>query len=97
MVASRRLISAFDLMLKTARLKLVPYYESKSAKFVLKPLLRTFRFNGNADEVLRLLNRLVDRKLDLGAERDDGFAYIRKTPAWAVSPLNQDWQNSANR
>jgi len=38
---------------------------------------------GHASEAIKLLNQLVDRKLDLGAETDDDFSGIRKTPAWA--------------
>lgn len=39
---------------------------------------------GNAAEAIRLLNELVARKLDLGAEADDDFAPIRKTAEWAA-------------
>ncbi len=39
---------------------------------------------GNAAEAVRLLNELVARKLDLGAETDDDFSSIRKTPEWAA-------------
>lgn len=38
---------------------------------------------GNAAEAVRHLDDLVARKLDLGAETDDDFAPIRKTPGWA--------------
>ncbi len=38
---------------------------------------------GNAAEAVRLLNELTARKLDLGAETDDDFSSIRKTPEWA--------------
>jgi sugar lactone lactonase YvrE len=38
---------------------------------------------GNAKEAVRHLDELVDRKLDLGAEGDDDFAGIRKTPEWS--------------
>jgi sugar lactone lactonase YvrE len=38
---------------------------------------------GNAGEAVRLLDQLVARKLDLGAETDDDFAGIRSTPEWA--------------
>ncbi|HYL99935.1 MAG TPA: hypothetical protein VEZ90_13355 [Blastocatellia bacterium] len=38
---------------------------------------------GNAAESVRLLDQLVDRKLDLSAENDDDFAGIRKTSEWA--------------
>jgi len=38
---------------------------------------------GNAAEAVRHLDDLVARKLDLGAETDDDFAGIRKTPEWA--------------
>ncbi len=37
---------------------------------------------GNTAEAIRLLNQLGDRKLDLGAETDDDFAPIRKSPGW---------------
>jgi sugar lactone lactonase YvrE len=37
---------------------------------------------GNAAEAVRLLDRLLTRKLDLGAEGDDDFTSIRKTPEW---------------
>ena len=39
--------------------------------------------NGNAVGAVRLLEQLLDRKLDLGAEDDGDFAGIRKTPEWA--------------
>src|SRR5271169_3428842 len=38
---------------------------------------------GNAKEAVRRLDDLAARKLDLGAETDDDFAGIRKTPEWA--------------
>ena len=38
---------------------------------------------GNAAEAVRRLDDLVARKLDLGAETDDDFAGIKKTPEWA--------------
>jgi len=38
---------------------------------------------GNAGEAVRLLDRLLARKLDLGAEADDDFTAIRKTPEWS--------------
>lgn len=38
---------------------------------------------GHAAEAVRLLDQLADRKLDLGAETDDDFAGIRKSPEWA--------------
>lgn len=38
---------------------------------------------GNAPEAIRLLDQLVARKLDLGAETDEDFSSIRKTPEWA--------------
>jgi sugar lactone lactonase YvrE len=38
---------------------------------------------GNALEAVRLLDQLVARRLDLGAETDDDFSTIRKTPEWA--------------
>lgn len=46
---------------------------------------------GNAAEAVRRLDDLVARKLDLGAEADDDFAGIRKTPEWAgfVSKLTE--------
>jgi sugar lactone lactonase YvrE len=37
---------------------------------------------GNAAEAVRRLDDLVARKLDLGAETDDDFTSIRKTPEW---------------
>jgi len=39
---------------------------------------------GHSIEAIKLLNQLVDRKLDLGAETDDDFAGIRKTPEWSA-------------
>jgi sugar lactone lactonase YvrE len=39
---------------------------------------------GNASEAVRRLNELVALKLDLGAETDDDFTAIRKTPEWAA-------------
>jgi sugar lactone lactonase YvrE len=38
--------------------------------------------NGNPKEAVRLLNQLVARKLDLGAENDTDFAAIHNTPEW---------------
>jgi sugar lactone lactonase YvrE len=38
---------------------------------------------GNAHEAIRLLDQLLARKLDLGAETDTDFSNIRKTPEWA--------------
>ncbi len=38
---------------------------------------------GNAAEAVRRLDDLAARKLDLGAETDDDFSSIRKTPEWA--------------
>ncbi len=38
---------------------------------------------GDRKEALRLLNALVDRKLDLGADADDDFAALRESPEWA--------------
>jgi len=38
---------------------------------------------GNAQEAVRLLDRLLARKLDLGAETDSDFSSIRKTQEWA--------------
>ncbi|HEY6305014.1 MAG TPA: hypothetical protein VI488_00985 [Candidatus Angelobacter sp.] len=38
---------------------------------------------GNAGEAVRLLEQLTARKLDLGAETDEDFSAIRKTPEWA--------------
>ncbi|HMD16127.1 MAG TPA: hypothetical protein VKH18_05615 [Terriglobales bacterium] len=38
---------------------------------------------GNAAEAVRRLDDLVARKLDMGAETDDDFAGIKKTPEWA--------------
>jgi sugar lactone lactonase YvrE len=38
---------------------------------------------GNAPEAVRLLDQLLTRKLDLGAETDDDFSGIRNTPEWA--------------
>src|SRR5262252_7522115 len=37
---------------------------------------------GNAHEAVRLLDQLLARKLDLGAETDDDFARIRSTTEW---------------
>ena len=37
---------------------------------------------GNAAEAVRRLDELLARKLDLGAETDDDFAALRKTPEW---------------
>jgi sugar lactone lactonase YvrE len=37
---------------------------------------------GNAPEAVRLLDQLLLKKIDLGAETDDDFAAIRKTPEW---------------
>jgi sugar lactone lactonase YvrE len=36
----------------------------------------------NANEAVRLLDQLVDRKLDLGAETDEDFANIHVAPEW---------------
>jgi sugar lactone lactonase YvrE len=36
----------------------------------------------NAGEAVRLLNQLLARKLDLGAETDEDFSSIRATPEW---------------
>jgi sugar lactone lactonase YvrE len=38
---------------------------------------------GSAAEAVRRLETLIARKLDLGAETDDDFTSIRKTPEWA--------------
>jgi sugar lactone lactonase YvrE len=38
---------------------------------------------GNAGEAVRLLDQLLTRKLDLGAETDDDFSGIRSTPEWS--------------
>ncbi len=43
---------------------------------------------GNGAEAVRLLNELVARKLDLGAETDDDFSSARKTPEWAAFEKN---------
>ena len=37
---------------------------------------------GNASEAVRLLDQLLLKKIDLGAETDDDFAGIRKTSEW---------------
>jgi sugar lactone lactonase YvrE len=37
---------------------------------------------GNAPEAVRMLDQLLWKKIDLGAETDDDFAGIRKTPEW---------------
>jgi hypothetical protein len=37
---------------------------------------------GNASEAVRLLDQLLLKKIDLGAEMDDDFAGIRKTSEW---------------
>jgi sugar lactone lactonase YvrE len=39
---------------------------------------------GNAPEAVRLLAQLLTRKLDLGAETDEDFSSIRKSPEWAA-------------
>jgi sugar lactone lactonase YvrE len=39
---------------------------------------------GNAREAVRLLDQLLTRKLDLGAETDEDFSSIRKSPEWAA-------------
>ncbi|HEX8893081.1 MAG TPA: hypothetical protein VF783_07145, partial [Terriglobales bacterium] len=39
--------------------------------------------NGNAKEAVALLDQLLARKLDLGAETDADFAGIRNTTEWA--------------
>src|SRR5215831_12937052 len=39
---------------------------------------------GNASEGVRLLDRLLSKKIDLGAETDSDFSGIRKTPEWAA-------------
>lgn len=65
-------------------------YEKRAS--ALQPANPRFVYNvacgesltGNAAEAVRLLNELTDRKFDLGAETDDDFAAIRKTPEWAV-------------
>jgi hypothetical protein len=38
---------------------------------------------GNAKEAVRLLDRLVAWKLDLGAEQDGDFAKVRNSPEWS--------------
>jgi sugar lactone lactonase YvrE len=38
---------------------------------------------GNAREAVRMLDQLLARRLDLGAETDDDFSPIRQTPEWA--------------
>ena len=65
-------------------------YEKRAS--ALQPANPRFLYNvacgesltGDAPEAVRLLNQLADRELDLGAETDDDFAAIRKTPAWAT-------------
>ena len=42
---------------------------------------------GHTGEAVKLLNQLVDRKLDLGAETDDDFSALRKTPEWTAFVL----------
>src|SRR5262249_48824723 len=37
---------------------------------------------GNGPEAVRLLDQLLLRKIDLGAETDEDFSGIRKTPEW---------------
>lgn len=37
---------------------------------------------GNAGEAVRLLDQLLDRKLDLGAQTDEDFTKIHGTPEW---------------
>ena len=39
---------------------------------------------GNTREAVRLLDQLLARKLDLGAENDEDFASIRKSPEWCA-------------
>jgi sugar lactone lactonase YvrE len=39
---------------------------------------------GNVQEAVRLLDQLLEQKIDLGAETDTDFAGIRKTPEWAA-------------
>lgn len=39
---------------------------------------------GHAAEAVRLLDQLLDRQLDLGAETDEDFAAIRQAPEWAA-------------
>jgi sugar lactone lactonase YvrE len=64
-------------------------YEKRALE--LEPANPRFMYNvacgqaltGNAAEAVRLLDELVNRKLDLGAETDDDFASIRTTPEWA--------------
>lgn len=38
---------------------------------------------GNAHEAVRLLDQLLDRKLDLGAQTDEDFSRIHGTPEWS--------------
>jgi hypothetical protein len=39
---------------------------------------------GNVQNAVRLLDQLLEQKIDLGAETDTDFAGIRKTPEWAA-------------
>jgi streptogramin lyase len=63
-------------------------YEKRA--WSLQPANPRFAYNvacgesltGNGKEAARLLSQLADRKLDLGAENDDDFAAVRKTPEW---------------
>jgi sugar lactone lactonase YvrE len=63
-------------------------YEKRAS--ALQPADPRFAYNvacgesltGNGKEAVRLLSQLADRKLDLGAEKDDDFAALRKTPEW---------------
>lgn len=65
-------------------------YEKRAS--ALEPANPRFAYNvacgesltGNGKEAVRLLNQLLDRMLDLGAETDDDFTALRKTPEWAA-------------
>jgi hypothetical protein len=49
---------------------------------------------GNAPEAVRLLDQLLTRKLDLGAETDEDFSSIRKSPSGPHS--YRDWRCCAS-
>jgi sugar lactone lactonase YvrE len=65
-------------------------YEKRA--LALEPANPRFLYNvacgesltGHAEEAIHALTQLADLRLDLGAETDDDFAAIRKSPEWAA-------------